>query len=207
MEKLFELDKKFKHTRLLTIITLVCFALIAIASTIFTYINVRDFTKRIYVVNKDKQFEAMVADVNHNRGAEIKYQLRRFHELFFTISPDPKAIDANMQRAFYLSDESVKRLYDDMYERNIFRDMIQGNVNQRVHVDSVFVDTSTYPYQAQTLFTISQSRATSNTIRKAISYSTLEDVPRTENSPNGLLIRNYSFKITDTKRSLSDESF
>lgn len=202
MEKLFEIDKKFKHARLLTLIALLSFAAIAVTSIIFTNQNVSDFTKRIYVVNKNRQFEAMVADVNHNRPAEIRYHLSRFHDLFFTISPDPKAVDLNMEKAFYLGDESVKRLYDDLIERNFFKNMIQGNVNQTVRIDTIYVNTSSYPYEAITVFKIFQSRATGNTTKQGTSTCRLEDVVRTTNSPNGLIIRNFKFTSVNAKKSL-----
>lgn len=205
MEKLFEIDNKFKHARLLTIISLLSFSAIAITSIIFTNQNVSDFTKRIYVVNKNKQFEAMVSDINQNRSAEIRYHLSRFHDLFFTISPDPKAVDLNMEKAFYLGDESVKRLYDDLIERNFFKNMIQGNVNQTVKIDTIFVDTSTYPYKAETSFVIFQTRATGNTTKRGTSTCLLEDVVRTTNSPNGLIIRNFKFNSVTAKNTLQDE--
>lgn len=205
MERLFEIDNKFKHARLLTIISLLSFSAIAITSIIFTNQNVSDFTKRIYVVNKNKQFEAMVSDINQNRPAEIRYQLSRFHDLFFTISPDPKAIDLNMEKAFYLGDESVKRLYDDLIERNFFKNMIQGNVNQTVRIDTIFVDTSTYPYRAETSFVIFQTRATGNTTKRGASTCLLEDVVRTTNSPNGLIIRDFKFSSVNAKNTLQDE--
>jgi conjugative transposon TraK protein len=202
MEKLFELEQRFKHTRLLTVISLISFAVIAIASTIFTYVHVQEFTKRIYVVNKNAEFEAMVSDINHNRPAEIRYQLTRFHELFFTISPDPRAVDLNMEKAFYLGDESIKRLFDDLIERNYYKNMIQGNVNQTVRIDTILVNASVYPYQAETQFTLTQTRATGATTKKGTSHCQLEDVIRTTNSPNGLLIRDFTFGTVDSKRKL-----
>lgn len=204
MEKLFEIDKKFKHQRLLTIMSIVSFVIICVASIVFANQVTNDFTKRIYVVNKDKQFEAMVSTVNENRSAEIRYQLERFHELFFTISPDPKAVDLNMEKAFYLGDESVKRLYDDLIERNFFRNMIQGNVNQTVKIDTILVNTSTYPYTAETIFRIYQTRATGKSTKKGTSTCRLEDVVRTTNSPNGLMIRDFKFSSVDTKSTLED---
>ncbi len=206
MENLFDLEKRFKHTRLLTIICLLSLAVIAIASTVFTYANVKDFSRRIYVVNKNKQFEAMVSDINQNRPAEIRYHLTRFHELFFTISPDPKAIDANMEKAFFLGDESIKRHFDDLIEANYFKNMIQGNVNQVVKIDTILVDNTVYPYLAETHFTITQSRATGFTVKKGTSTCKLEDVARTTNSPNGLLIRDFIFGTVNAKRQIRNEA-
>lgn len=204
MEKLFEIDKQFRHKRLLTIISIVSLVIITITSFVFTFQVTNDFTKRIYVVNKDKQFEAMVSTVNENRPAEIRYQLERFHELFFTISPDPKAVDLNMEKAFYLGDESVKRFYDDLIERGFFRNMIQGNVNQTVKIDTIMINTATYPYTAETIFRIYQTRATGKSTKKGTSTCKLEDVVRTTNSPNGLIIRDFKFSSVDVKNTLED---
>lgn len=204
MDKLFELEKKFKHTRLLTIIALVSLATVAIASTVFTYVNVNEFSRRIYVVNKNQQFEALVSDIYQNRAAEIRYHLIRFHELFFTVSPDPKAIDANMEKAFFLGDESIKRHFDDLIEANYYKNMIQGNVVQTVKVDTIIVNDAVYPYMAETHFTIKQTRATTESVKKGTSYCKLEDVARTTNSPNGLLIRDFRFGTTNAKRTLTE---
>lgn len=205
MEKLFDLEKRFRHTRLLTIISLLSLATIAISSTVFTYVNVKDFSRRIYIVNKNQQFEAMVSDINQNRTAEIRYHLTRFHELFFTVSPDPKAIDSNMEKAYFLGDESIKRHFDDLIEASYFKNMIQGNVNQTVKVDTILVDNAVYPYLAEVHFTITQSRATGYTVKKGTSSCKLEDVARTTNSPNGLLIRDFIFGTVNAKRQVKNE--
>ena len=50
---------------------------------------------------------ALSQDAQQNRPVEAREHIRRFHELFFTLSPDKNAIESNMQRALYLSDESA----------------------------------------------------------------------------------------------------
>ena len=51
---------------------------------------------------------ALSQDVQQNRPVEAREHIRRFHELFFTLSPDKSAIESNVQRALYLSDEDRK---------------------------------------------------------------------------------------------------
>lgn len=50
---------------------------------------------------------ALSQDVQQNRPVEAREHIRRFHELFFSLSPDKSAIESNVQRALYLSDESA----------------------------------------------------------------------------------------------------
>ena len=53
---------------------------------------------------------ALSQDVQQNRPVEAREHIRRFHELFFTLSPDKSAIESNIQRALYLSDLAGERL-------------------------------------------------------------------------------------------------
>lgn len=45
---------------------------------------------------------ALSQDVQQNRPVEAREHIRRFHELFFSLSPDKSAIESNIQRALYL---------------------------------------------------------------------------------------------------------
>lgn len=48
---------------------------------------------------------ALSQDMQQNRPVEAREHIRRFHELFFSLSPDKSAIESNVERALYLSDE------------------------------------------------------------------------------------------------------
>lgn len=191
MEELLDLQGRYRIARWLVIIALLSFAVISVTSIVLSYKNQREFSKRIYVVNKNEQFEAMVADVNNNRPVEIDYHVQRFHELFFNVSPDPKQIEENIKKAFFLGDESIKKLYDDLYEQDYYKEMVQGNVVQKVKIDSVVINSVIYPYTAVAYCRITQTRATSTSKKTLITTCNLEDVPRTINTPNGLFIRNF----------------
>ena len=45
---------------------------------------------------------ALSQDLEQNRPVEAREHVRRFHELFFTLSPDKSAIEGNIQRAMFL---------------------------------------------------------------------------------------------------------
>ena len=73
---------------------------------------------------------ALSQDVQQNRPVEAREHIRRFHELFFTLSPDKSAIESNVQRALYLSDESAIGYYRNLQEKGYFNRMIAGNISQ-----------------------------------------------------------------------------
>ena len=63
---------------------------------------------------------ALSQDMQQNRPVEAREHIRRFHELFFTLSPDKSAIESNIQRALYLSDESAIGYYRNLQEKGYF---------------------------------------------------------------------------------------
>lgn len=198
MEELKKLNNTYRYTQYLTLSATGIMGIVMIISTFMSFYYAKEFSKRIYVLNKNEHFQALAGDVKQNRPVEIQYHVTRFHELFFGLSPDPKQIENNMQKASYLGDESILRLYNDLKEQDFYSNLIQGSVVQNIEIDSVKVNTSNYPYSANCYFRLSQNRATSNSEQFLISSCKLEDVPRSINSPNGLFLRN--FKIVNSKK-------
>lgn len=71
--------------------------------------------EKIYVLDKGKSLMlALSQDLSQNRPAEAREHVRRFHELFFTLSPEKSAIEhrsaegrlqcKNVKRALLLAD-------------------------------------------------------------------------------------------------------
>lgn len=197
MEDLLKLNKHMNRVKIVTLVALLSLAGVCIATLLFSFRDAREYSKRIYIVNRNAQFEAIAGTVKANRTVEIGYHVRRFHELFFTVIPDAEEIEQNTKRAFYLADESAKKLYDDLKEQRFYNDIIQGNVVQKIVVDSVIINSASYPYQAITYGTITQTRATSSAKKKITTRCVLEDVPRSLNSPNGLFMRRI--QVLDSK--------
>ena len=90
---------------------------------------------------------ALSQDMQQNRPVEAREHIRRFHELFFTLSPDKSAIESNIQRALYLSDESAIGYYRNLQEKGYFNRMIAGNISQTLTVDSIQGNFNSYPYE------------------------------------------------------------
>ena len=50
---------------------------------------------------------ALSQDVRQNRPVEAREHVRRFHELFFTLSREKSAIEQKVKRALLLADKRV----------------------------------------------------------------------------------------------------
>ncbi len=62
--------------------------------------------EKIYVLDNGKSLMlALSQDLSQNRPAEAREHVRRFHEMFFTLSPEKSAIEHNVKRALLLADK------------------------------------------------------------------------------------------------------
>lgn len=191
MKQLIQMEQNFQRGRILILAALTCALVISLTVIVFAFQMVDTFSQRIYLINRGDAIEATCGDVSDNRPAEAKYHVNRFHELFFSVSPDPKSIEDNTKKALFLADGSAKRFYDNLQEQGYYRQMIEGNVTQKVTMDSVQVDMRVYPYKVIAHLKINQQRSTAYTIRQLVTVCDLEDVNRSINCPNGFLIRNF----------------
>ena len=104
--------------------------------------------QKIYVLDGGKSLMlALSQDLSQNRPVEAREHVKRFHELFFTLSPDKSAIEGNIKRALLLADKSAFNYYTDFAEKGYYNRIISGNINQAVQVDSVQCNFDTYPYR------------------------------------------------------------
>ena len=129
---------------------------------------------------------ALSQDVQQNRPVEAREHIRRFHELFFTLSPDKSAIESNIQRALYLSDESAIGYYRNLQEKGYFNRMIAGNISQTLTVDSIQGNFDSYPYEMKTYSRQHIIRSSSVTERSLVTTCRLRNVTRSDNNPQGL---------------------
>ena len=102
--------------------------------------------EKIYVLDNGKSLMlALSQDLSQNRPGKPA-NVRRFHELFFTLSPEKSAIEHNVRRALLLADRSVYNYYSDFAGKGYYNRIIAGNITQVLKVDSVVCDFEHYPY-------------------------------------------------------------
>ena len=140
---------------------------------------------------------ALSQDLEQNRPVEAREHVRRFHELFFTLSPDKNAIEGNIRRAMFLSDRSAYAHYVDLAEQGYYNRIISGNVNQRVGIDSVKCDFHTYPYEVVTYAKLSIIREKSVTERSLVTRGRLLNSTRSDNNPHGFILE--AFRVVENR--------
>lgn len=131
---------------------------------------------------------ALSQDLSQNRPVEAREHVRRFHELFFTLSPDKDAIESNVKRALSMADGSAVAYYQSLAEKGYFNRIIAANITQTVTVDSIACNFDKYPYQVTTYARQTIIRESNVTRRSLITSCQLRDAVRSDNNPQGFLI-------------------
>ena len=137
-KSLKNIETSFRQIRLFCIVLVISCAVVAICSVVFAFRFAEKQREKIYVLDGGKSLMlALSQDLSQNRPAEAREHVRRFHELFFTLSPEKSAIEHNVKRALLLADKSAYNYYQDFAEKGFYNRLIAGNINQSLQVDSV----------------------------------------------------------------------
>jgi len=147
--------------------------------------------QRIYILASGKVMEAMAGDRRDNIPVEARDHVRTFHTLFFTLDPDERLIEGNIGRAVYLADASAERVYKNLKEAGYYGDVVTNNITQRVRIDSVAVNTDSYPYYFRCYGQELITRPTSIVTRELLTEGYLREVSRSDNNPHGFLIERW----------------
>ena len=192
-KSLRNIENSFKQIRLYAIV-FAAFCLLVVGFSIYkSYDFAKEQREKIYVLDKGKSLMlALSQDASINRPVEAREHVRRFHELFFTLSPEKAAIEGNMQRAFNLSDKTAFDYYKDLLEKGYYSRIISGNIQQRIEVDSIKIDFNSYPYKTLTYATQYIIRSSNLTKRNLITSSQLISAVRSDNNPQGFIIEKFT---------------
>ena len=118
------IESSFRHLRLFSMLFLGACTLISVAAVWTSYRFAEAQRQKIYVLDQGKSLIlALSQDMAQNRPVEAREHVRRFHELFFTLSPDREAIEGNVRRALYLADGSAIAYYQSLAEKGTYRRM------------------------------------------------------------------------------------
>ena len=180
-----------------TVFTMAKFTKMCIRDRVWSVWNSYRFAEKqrekIYVLDNGKSLMlALSQDLSQNRPAEAREHVRRFHELFFTLSPEKSAIEHNVKRALLLADKSVYHYYSDFAEKGYYNRIIAGNINQVLKVDSVVCDFNAYPYRAVTYATQKIIRQSNVTERSLVTTCRLLNASRSDDNPNGFTIEGFT---------------
>lgn len=192
-KSLKNIETSFRQIRLYSIIFLVLCSVVVVWSVYSSYEFAEKQREKIYVLDGGKSLMlALSQDLSQNRPAEAREHVRRFHELFFTLSPDKSAIEHNVKRALLLADKSAYNYYSDFAEKGYYNRIIAGNINQVLKVDSVVCNFDSYPYQAKTYAKQMIIRASNVTERSLVTTCRLLNSSRSDDNPNGFTIEGFT---------------
>ena len=192
-KSLKNIETSFRQIRLFCIVLAIGCAVVAICSVVFAFRFAEKQSEKIYVLDGGKSMMlALSQDLSQNRPAEAREHVRRFHEPFFTLSPEKSAIEHNVKRALLLADKSAYNYYHDFAEKGFYNRLIAGNINQSLQVDSVVCNFDNYPYQAKTYARQVILRESNVTERSLVTVCRLVNATRSDDNPNGFTIEGFT---------------
>ena len=197
-KSLKNIETSFKQIRLFGIVFVVMCTLITGYAVWNSYTFAEAQRQKIYVLDGGKSLMlALSQDLSQNRPVEAREHVKRFHELFFTLSPDKNAIESNIKRSLFLADKSAFNYYRDLSEKGYYNRIISGNVTQRIEVDSISCNFNHYPYEVVTYARLSIIREKSITERSLVTKGRLLNSTRSDNNPHGFIFE--AFRVVENK--------
>ncbi|GAB3307661.1 conjugative transposon protein TraK [Hymenobacter tenuis] len=185
------IDSAYQQTKTLALLFMLLCLGVAGYAVYASQRTAREAQGRIYVLDQGNLLLAVSHNVKENRPVEAQDHVKRFHEYFFSLDPDAKAIEYNISQALFLADQSARRAYDNLKESGYYNDLIQANISQDIKVDSVVIRAASYPYYAKCYAHEQIIRASSVTTRNLISECYLRDVSRSTNNPHGFIMERW----------------
>lgn len=190
-KKAKDIDSAFKRTRTLSLSVIVGSILLCCFTLHQSYMFTQSAYNKIYILASGQVLQATVSERDQNIEVEAKDHISNFHQLFFTLDPDDKAIEKSLSKALYLADQSAKKQYDNLKESGFYTGIISGNISQQISIDSVSVMTTDYPYSFQLYAVQKIIRPTSIVSRSLWTQGSLRNVSRSDNNPHGFLIEKW----------------
>ncbi len=186
------IDTAFRHIKTFSIVLILANVLTMGFCIYKSYDIVNKAQNRVHILYNGKVLEAVASDKKSNLPVELRDHIKTFHQYFFNLAPDDKAIQSTISKALYLADESAKKQYDNLKESGYYNNLISANISQDIEVDSIVLDADAYPYRFTCYATQSLVRASSTAKRKLVSQGSVRDMKsQTDNNPHGFLIQNW----------------
>ena len=191
-KSLKNIESSFRQIRLFGMIFVCLCAGLAGYSVWNAYTFAEAQRQKIYVLDGGKSLMlALSQDLTQNRPVEAREHVKRFHELFFTLSPDKQAIESNIRRALFLVDKSAFAYYKDLQEKGYYNRVISGNINQQLQVDSLSCNFDSYPYKVVTYARQLIIRESNITERSLVTRCNLINSVRSDNNPHGFTMEAF----------------
>lgn len=189
MSLIKNIESKIKLALIVAIGSFVTAIIISGISLSFAASMIRKERSQIYILDDNIPLVAVKSDILDNREAEYKASIAAFHDFFFTMPPDDKYIQHQMDKAMYLIDASGIAQYNTLKEKGYYTNLVSTSSVVTCTMDSIELDLNTKKWR----YTGKQKieRPSMITIRSLITEGSLQDIPRTPNNSHGVLITNW----------------
>ena len=150
---------------------------------------VTDERNQIYVLDGDIPFLAERSMQESNFTMEARAHIQLFHQYFFNLPPDDDYIKWTLGKAMYMADGTAMKQKQAMEENGFYSDIISSSAVCTIICDSINLDEHrrVFKYYGTQLI----KRRSRDMKRSIITVGAIENVPRTENNPHGLMITNW----------------
>lgn len=190
-QKMKNIDSAFRYIRLFSLL----FILGCVVSSGFialkSYQLAAQSQQRIFILANGKALEAIAADRKDNIPVEARDHVKMFHHYFFSLDPDEKVIQDNINKALYLADVSAKQQYGNLKENGYYSSVISGNISQEIKTNSIEINIDSYPYYFRFKGQQRIIRPTTIITRNLITEGFLRNVSRSDHNSHGFLIEKW----------------
>lgn len=195
LDQLKNIQKLHSLTKVYLIGITVIAVLVSISSIWMSYQFAEAQREKIYVLDQGKSLIlALEQDIRQSRPAEAKAHVQRFHELFFTLTPNMSSIENNVNKALQLSDETPAFYYKERKSKQYYDHIVQGGIICEIFTDSVKVNMDKYPYEATYYGKTSFMRCSDIEYFSIVTTQLLINAPRTDTNPHGFVLGNWNIK-------------
>lgn len=175
---------------LMTVLLTVISSVVVCGLTVFYCTRlVAQERSQIYILDGDIPFLAERSLQEANFVMEAKAHIQLFHQYFFNLPPDDDYIKWTLGKALYMADGTAMKQKQAMEENGFYSDIISSSAVCTIKCDSIQFDEheKKFKYFGTQLI----KRRSRDLKRSIITVGEIENVPRTQNNPHGLLITNW----------------
>lgn len=185
------IDSAFQYVRLFSLLFLLGCVISSGFVAYKSYQLASQSQQKVFILANGKALEAYAADRKDNVPVEARDHVKMFHHFFFTLDPDDKVIESNINKALYLADASAKQQYDNLKENGYYSNLISGNISQELRVDSIEINVNVYPFYFRLKGQQKIIRPTTIITRSLVTEGYLRNVSRSDNNSHGFLIERW----------------
>ena len=183
------LEKKTRLAMVTVMLALGASTVICAACFYFCTSLVREQQNQVYVLDGTIPFMAERSKNEMTFNIEAKAHIQLFHQYFFDLSPDDEYLKWTFSKAMYLADESALRQKQAIEETGFYSQLLSSSAVETIICDSIKLNEEEMSF---TYYGTQMIKRRTNSIKRSITtVGRLQNVPRTQNNPHGLMITNW----------------